>query len=209
MTDEMLLVARRNAPVLAQRLGYGNVEFRKGRIQDLALNLERLDAELKMLTLSDSSIFLRLLDRIEQWRQTEPLIASNSIDVVISNCVLNLVASEHKGKLFAELFRVLKNGGRAVISDIVSDEMVPAHLQNDPALWSGCISGAMVEGAFLTAFTQSGFNRVRILQRGETPWRMVEGIAFRSITVAACKGNARIQLEPQSECCGVSAQQNC
>src|SRR5712691_986592 len=47
MTNEMLEVARRNAPIVAERIGYSNVEFRKGRIQDLALDLERLDAELK------------------------------------------------------------------------------------------------------------------------------------------------------------------
>src|SRR5437773_5956976 len=58
MTDEMLEVARRNAPVVAEGLGYANVEFRKGRIQDLALDLEKLDEELKHHPITDAASFL-------------------------------------------------------------------------------------------------------------------------------------------------------
>ena len=80
--------------------------------------------------------------RLEQKLETEqPMIESSSVDCVVSNCVLNLVRPEDRKQLFAELFRVLKVGGRAAISDIVSDETVPEHLQNNADLWSGCISG--------------------------------------------------------------------
>src|SRR5881394_1395505 len=58
MTDEMLEVARRNTPIVANRLGYANVEFRKGRIQDLGLDLERLDRELKKSPICDANSFL-------------------------------------------------------------------------------------------------------------------------------------------------------
>src|SRR5947209_4378030 len=58
MTDEMLDVARRNAPVIAERLGYSNVEFRKGRIQDLALDLEQLDADLRQKPITDAASFI-------------------------------------------------------------------------------------------------------------------------------------------------------
>src|SRR5206468_3965833 len=58
MTDEMLEVARRNAPVVAERLGYANVEFRKGRIQDLGLDLELLDRQLKSNPITDAASFL-------------------------------------------------------------------------------------------------------------------------------------------------------
>ena len=71
------------------------------------------------------------------------------IDVVVSNCVLNLVSNRDKAELFREIFRVLKRGGRAVISDIVADEPVPEELQKDQRLWSGCIAGAYEEAAFL------------------------------------------------------------
>jgi len=60
-----------------------------------------------------------------------------------SNCVLNLVEGSRNGSLFDENLSRPKKGGRAVISDIVSDEEVPEELQNDPELWSGCISGAL------------------------------------------------------------------
>src|SRR5437870_9926082 len=86
MTDEMLAVARRNAPLVAQRLGYANVEFRKGRIQDLGLDLERLDHELKKRPIADANSFLAADELAQDLRVRYPLVASDSIDVVISNC---------------------------------------------------------------------------------------------------------------------------
>ncbi|MCA1660470.1 MAG: methyltransferase domain-containing protein, partial [Verrucomicrobiaceae bacterium] len=117
MTDEMLAVARRNAPVVAERVGYANVEFRKGRIQDLALDLEKLDAELQARPITDAASFLRADELAQELRVKHPLVASDSVDVVVSNCVLNLVEAKSKRQLFEEIFRVLKIGGRAVISD--------------------------------------------------------------------------------------------
>jgi ubiquinone/menaquinone biosynthesis C-methylase UbiE len=188
MTDEMLEVARRNAPIIATRIGYANVEFRKGRIQDLALDLEKLDAELKARPITDAASFLRADELAQELRIKHPLVASDSVDVVVSNCVLNLVESKSKRHLFEEIFRVLKKGGRAVISDIVSDEEVPERLQNDPELWSGCISGALTEGGFLRAFSDAGFYGIQILKRDAQPWQTVKGIEFRSVTVEAFKG---------------------
>lgn len=188
MTDEMLQVARRNAPVVAERIGYANVEFRKGRIQDLALDIERLDGELKQNPITDAASFLRADELAQELRVKYPLVASDSVDVVVSNCVLNLVEAKSKRQLFAEIFRTLKIGGRAVISDIVCDEDVPDHLQNDPELWSGCISGALTEEGFLQAFSEAGFYGIQILKRDAEPWQTVEGIEFRSVTVEAFKG---------------------
>ena len=188
MTDEMLEVARRNAPIVAERLGYANVEFRKGRIQDLALDLELLERQLKSNPITDAASFLAADELAEELRIKHPLIASDSIDVVVSNCVLNLVEPKSKPQLFDEIFRVLKKGGRAVISDIVSDEEVPEEMQNDPELWSGCISGAFSEEGFLQAFEHAGFYGIQILKRDVNPWRTVQGIEFRSVTVEAFKG---------------------
>jgi ubiquinone/menaquinone biosynthesis C-methylase UbiE len=188
MTDEMLQVARRNAPVVAERLGYANTEFRKGRIQDLALDLELLDRQLKRNPITDAASFLAADELADELRVKHPLIASDSIDVVVSNCVLNLVAPKSKRQLFDEIFRVLKKGGRAVICDIVSDEEVPEELQNDPELWSGCISGALTEEGFLAAFESAGFYGIQILKRDADPWRIVHGIEFRSVTMEAFKG---------------------
>ncbi len=188
MTDEMLEVARRNAPIVARRIGYANVEFRKGRIQDLALDLELLDRKLKENPITDAASFLAADELAEELRMKRPLIASDSIDVVVSSCVLNLVEPKSKPQLFDEIFRVLKKGGRAVISDIVSDEEVPEDMQNDPELWSGCISGAFTEDSFLAAFEKAGFYGTQILKRDVNPWRTVQGIEFRSVTVEAFKG---------------------
>jgi arsenite methyltransferase len=188
MNAAMLEVARRNAPIVARELGYANVEFRKGKIQDLGLDLEQLDGWLKRHPVQSAEGVVALEEMIQELRNCEPLVADHAVDVVISNCVLNLVRSEDKKQLFTEIFRVLKRGGRAVISDIVSDEDVPLHLQQDAALWSGCISGAFREDHFLEAFENAGFYGVEILERQEKPWRTVEGIEFRSMTVAAYKG---------------------
>lgn len=188
MTADMLAVARANAPVVAERVGFGNVEFRRGHIQDLALDLDLLDEELgrSPVTCADA---LFQADRLRrELRASRPLVADESVDVVVSNCVLNLVAGQEKEQLFREIFRVLRVGGRAVISDIVADEEVPEALQKDAELWSGCISGALTEEGFLRAFQDAGFYGLRILERQAEPWRTVAGIEFRSVTVEAFKG---------------------
>src|SRR5687767_6833304 len=120
MNDDMLAMARKYAPAVGNAIGYHNVEFRKGRIQDLALDLEKLDADLRTNPIHGGDSFLAADARAQELRMTAPLIASNSVDVVISNCVLNLVELSARHQLFTEIFRVLRNGGRAVISDIVS-----------------------------------------------------------------------------------------
>lgn len=188
MTPEMLEVARRAAPVVAERLGFGNVEFRRGRIQDLALDLDRLDAELTARPVRSADDLLAAGQLAERLRRDSPLVDDATVDVVVSNCVLNLVENGDKRRLFTEIFRVLRRGGRAVISDIVADEPVPAHLQSDPELWSGCISGALTEGDFLAEFERAGFHGIRIRERSRAPWRTVEGIEFRALTVEAFKG---------------------
>jgi len=190
MTPEMLEVARQAAPVVAAELGYANVEFRRGRIQDLALDLDLLDARLGEVPLTGADGLAEANALASDLRLTDPLIASDSIDVVVSNCVLNLVGNEEKTRLFADMYRVLKDGGRAVISDIVADEPVPVHMQVDPELWSGCISGALGEVEFLRGFENAGFHGIRVVERQEEAWRTVEGIEFRSVTVEAFKGKA-------------------
>ncbi len=188
MTDDMLEVANRNAPIVAANIGHANVEFRKGRIQDLALDLDLLDKELASHPISSAASFLAADELAADLRIKQPLVATETIDVVVSNCVLNLVENRLKRQLFDEIFRVLKKGGRAVISDIVSDEEIPEHLQDDPYLWSGCISGAYTEEGFLKAFADAGFHGIEILKRDDAPWQTVEGIEFRSVTIQAWKG---------------------
>lgn len=190
VTDEMLEVARRNAPIVSQNVGYANVEFRKGRIQDLGLDLEALERELQREPVANIDRFLKLDDRLAKLRAQRPLVADGEIDVVVSNCVLNLVDPADKGRLFKEIHRVLRPGGRAVISDIVSDQPVPQDMQQDEELWSGCISGALTVERFLQAFGEAGFHGVRYAKIESEPWRVARGIAFRSATVEAFKEEA-------------------
>jgi len=188
MTPEMLAVARKYQTQIGEHLGFSNVEFRRGRIQDLRTNLTGIEQYLRRHPIA-SVADLRAFETFHAEQRTQhPLVVDESIDVVVSNCVLNLVQDEEKRQLFAEIFRVLRKGGRAIISDIVADEPVLSHLKDDPQLWSGCISGALQEHDFLQAFAEVGFHGIEILKRDEQPWRTVEGIEFRSVTVAAYKG---------------------
>ena len=187
-TDDMLALARQHQPTVAERIGYDNITFHKGRIQDLKLDLEQLEQHLAAQPINNSTDWLLAHDEADRLRKTSPMIPDNSVDVVVSNCVLNLVHEEHRHRLFSEVHRVLKRGGRAVISDIVCDEDVPQHLKNDPKLWSGCMSGAFREDEFLQAFEDAGFYGIEIVARQAEPWAVVEGIEFRSLTVRAWKG---------------------
>lgn len=193
--DEMLTLARSYQDEVAEKLGYQNVQFLKGKIQDLALDLELaqkwLDAH-PVATVEDVSAFEAECERL---RKEHMLIPAASVDVVVSNCVLNLVRPQDKDRLFAEIFRVLKRGGRAVISDIVCDEDPTPSMLADPGLWSGCIAGAFREDKLLEAFEQAGFYGIAILARQTEPWQVIEGIEFRSLTVQAFKGKEGPCLE--------------
>ena len=195
MNDDMLDLARKHQCQVGKRIGHNNIEFRKGRIQDLALDLERFEAHLRQNPVCTADDWLKAQTYADQMRRTAPMIASDSIDVVLSNCVLNLVEPSGRRRLFEEMYRVLDRGGRAVISDIVSDEPVPETLRNDPQLWSGCISGAFVEHELLEAFAGADFYGIEILSRQAKPWATVEGIQFRSVVVRAYKGKQGPCLE--------------
>lgn len=203
MTPDMLDLARRHRADVAEKIGWSNVKFFRGRIEDLELDYDRLDQWLRANPVTDVASYEAMEAERERLCRDEPMVASDSIDAVVSNCVLNLVAPELKRQLFEEIFRVVKEGGRAVISDIVSDQEVPLAMQQDPELWSGCISGAFEEQAFSEAFRAAGFTDVEVLVRQDEPWRVVDGIDFRSVTVAAYKGKGGVRLENEasSGCC--------
>lgn len=185
--DEMLALARKYQQPIGETLGYHNVTFRKGSIQDLGLDLDAFEAYLQEHPIQSAGDWLQAEAYADVLRKTQPLVADTSIDVIVSNCVLNLVRLEDRRQLFAEMLRVLKPGGRAVISDIVSDRPVPAPLRNNPELWSGCISGAFVEEEFAAAFEAAGFHGLEVVARQQEPWTTVEGIEFRSLTLRAYK----------------------
>lgn len=127
MTPEMLEAANTNAV----RLGFGNVEFRRGVIEALP-------------------------------------VEDSSVDVILSNCVINLAPD--KSAVFAEAFRVLKPGGRLVVSDMVAKETLPAEIRENPERWASCIGGALPEVEYLETIRKAGFASVDVLtpEGGET-----------------------------------------
>jgi ubiquinone/menaquinone biosynthesis C-methylase UbiE len=187
MNDHRLDLARRHQPGMAEKLGGDRVRFVKGRIQDLALDIEALDNYLCTHPVTSHTDYATLQAWEHAQRQSQPLIPDASVDLVISNCVLNLVADQEKQQLIQEIFRVLKPGGRIAISDIISDRPVPARLKTNPELWSGCISGAFQEAAFLQEFCAAGFHAARYDKWDAQPWQVVEDIEFRSVTLTAVK----------------------
>jgi len=192
---EMLALANKYKAEISEKIGFANVEFCYGKIQDLKLNLSLVDEFLQNNPIKTADDFFAYETFTANSRAENPLVADNSIDVILSNCVLNLVKPEDKEQMFSEMFRVLKRGGRVAISDIVSDEDVPEHLKNNPELWSGCVSGAFREDAFIEAFEKAGFYGMEIVKRDTNPWRIVEGIEFRSVTLVAYKGKQGECLE--------------
>lgn len=197
--EPMLELARKHQPAIAASLGYSNVEFRRGRIQDLRLDLDRLDQLLASEPIHTSRDWMAVEPKLDELRSSAPLVESGSVDVVVSNCVLNLVQQTHRKQLFDEVFRVLKPGGRAVISDIVSSADVPLELQHDAQLWSGCVSGAFREDQFGRAFEGSGFVGIEVLARQAEPWQVIEGIEFRSVTIRAWKPLAVVDSDQAHE----------
>jgi SAM-dependent methyltransferase len=148
MTDAMLAIARRNAPIVAANLGHPttNVEFRKGMADAMP-------------------------------------VEANSVDLVISNCVINLAPDKHK--VFREMCRVLKPGGRFTISDIVSDGPVPNYLLYDTEKWGNCLSGALPVSEYLDGLSQAGFQGIH--QVKFLPWQRIDGIQFLSLTLTGFK----------------------
>jgi MoaA/NifB/PqqE/SkfB family radical SAM enzyme/SAM-dependent methyltransferase len=110
-------------------------------------------------------------------------VEDRSVDVVTSNCVVNL--SPEKARVFEETWRILKDHGRFVLSDIVSEKAVPPHLKVNPELWGECLVGALTEAELLAQLERAGFYGLTVLRK--TYWKDVEGYPFYSITVRGYK----------------------
>ena len=148
MTDTMLTIARKNAPIVAANLGYAssNVEFRKG-----------------------------MADAIP--------VLDGAVDLIISNCVINLAPD--KRKVFREMFRVAKPGGRFTISDIVADQPVPQYLVHDSEKWGDCLSGALTLTDYIAGIVGAGFLGIHLIKA--SPWQVIDGIHFFSVTLTGYK----------------------
>jgi SAM-dependent methyltransferase len=110
-------------------------------------------------------------------------VTDRSVDLVTSNCVVNL--SPDKPRVFEETWRILKDHGRIVLSDIVSEREVPPHLKVNPELWGECLVGALTEADLLAQLERAGFYGLSILRKSY--WKDVEGYPFFSVTVRGYK----------------------
>lgn len=110
-------------------------------------------------------------------------LRDSSIDVIISNCVINL--SHDKAGVIKEIYRALKDGGHFSISDVVAHDDVSQSMKDDRELWGECISGALKEDEFISICKEAGFYGLRITSR--TPYRDVDGLKFSSIVIHGYK----------------------
>jgi 7,8-dihydro-6-hydroxymethylpterin dimethyltransferase len=110
-------------------------------------------------------------------------VEDRTVDLITSNCVINL--SPDKKAVFNEMWRILKDHGRIVISDIVSQEETPPYLKLNKQLWGECISGALTEDEFMAWLEQAGFYGLQTLSK--VFWKEVEGYSFYSVTLRGYK----------------------
>ncbi len=105
-------------------------------------------------------------------------LADGSVDVVISNCVINLLPD--KTRAFAEAHRVLRPGGRLVVSDMVSKGRLPEAMRNDPSAWAACIAGAIPAEEYTAAIEAVGFSEVAVLAAGDAAPGQVYSATIRA-----------------------------
>jgi SAM-dependent methyltransferase len=112
-------------------------------------------------------------------------VESNTVDRIISNCVINLAPD--KARVFAEAYRVLKPGGAITVSDIVSFGPVPEEIRRDLEQWAGCTAGALDREEYLAAVRAAGFGRVEVLKEFVYDYQRGPDYGFASVTVRAEK----------------------
>jgi len=110
-------------------------------------------------------------------------VEEKAVDIITSNCVINL--SPDKKAVFHSMWKCLKDGGRIVISDIISGTEVPVHMRLNPILWGECLSGALTQEELFRYLENTGFYGIEVLSKSF--WREEEGCAFYTLTFRAFK----------------------
>jgi arsenite methyltransferase len=110
-------------------------------------------------------------------------VEDGTVDVILSNCVINL--AEDKGRVFEEAYRVLKDGGRLSISDMVTAGPLPMDLRSDADMWAGCVNGALPEQEYLDLVKQAGFTEV--VAKQSLSGGTLAGVPVYSLSVSARK----------------------
>lgn len=125
-----------------------------------------LDMTPDMIERSTRSAERAGVDHIVEFRlgEMEDMPVDNdSVDLVVSNCVVNL--SPDKEKVFQEAYRILKPGGRMFISDIVTSQPLPEDIRHDLSSWAGCVAGALEESEYLNVIRKAGFEDVAVIDK--------------------------------------------
>lgn len=154
--------------------------------QGKAIGVDMTDPMLEVANRNKAQVAANLGYDVAEFRKgylEAPPVEDRSVDLITSNCVINL--SPDKRKVFAGMWTMLKDHGRIVISDIVSEVEVPPYLRINHELWGECISGALTEQQFLAELERAGFYGLEVL--GKTYWKTVEGYKFFSLTVRGWK----------------------
>jgi ubiquinone/menaquinone biosynthesis C-methylase UbiE len=199
MNRDMLALARAHQAGFAAKVGFDNISFLLGRIQDMGTDLEALDAALAQKPIDGIAGYLETERALRQAASERPLVADGSVDLIVSNCVINLVRTGDKASVFHEMFRVLREGGRIAISDIVSNIELPEELRNDPELWAKCYGGVFQEQELYAVLEYAGFTAIRIEVRRELPDRSIGDVRYSSVTLTALKPHVG------KSCCGGSS----
>ena len=127
-------------------------------------------------------------------------VANDIVDVIISNCVINL--SPDKQQVFSEAFRVLKPGGRLAISDVVASTELPEEIRNDLALYSGCMAGASQISELQAILEQNGFEQINIAPKDESKDFIKDWAPGRGVEEYVL--SATIEAVKPGGCCGGS-----
>ncbi len=129
-------------------------------------------------------------------------VADASVDVILSNCVINL--SPNKAEVFREAFRVLRPGGRLAISDVVARGPIPEQLRASVDALSGCVSGAAEVGAIRTWLAEAGFEAIRVQARDESRSFIAEWIPGSGVedAIVSATIEARKPARQGKSCCG-------
>jgi arsenite methyltransferase len=187
-SDDVLARCRARLRARSHQIGRDNSSIHKARFEDLRLDRERVNRWLRDHPVQHDFDLLALEAAIEAFRTEQPVVGDASVDVVIARGLLSRLTPASARATLPELFRVLRRGGRVLLSGMVSDEEVPGALPADPVRSAAGITGGVREDVVLAALAEASFYGIQIVERSANPALVVEGVEFRELVVVAYKG---------------------
>lgn len=150
------------------------------------IGIDMTDAMLAKANRSKSAVAKNLGYDVVEFKKgylEEIPLPAQFADLITSNCVINL--SPDKNRVFVEMWRVLKDFGRIVLSDTVAEQPLPPRMKANPRLWGECISGALTEAEYLSRLEEAGFYGLAVIKKSF--WKEVEGYRFHSVVIRGYK----------------------